>query len=174
MSFVNNNRGRTPQNRLYLCDASPSARRETPFVRGMTVHDLPAIMSIEQASFHNPWSMTSFQSELQDNEFAHYHCLVCRGEVIGYMGYWAIFDEAHVTNVAIGPQHRGRGWGQYLLGNVMLHCLQTGITRMTLEVRVSNEAAQHMYAKMGFAAVGVRPGYYTDNREDAVIMWATL
>ncbi|MCL1790743.1 MAG: ribosomal protein S18-alanine N-acetyltransferase [Peptococcaceae bacterium] len=131
-------------------------------------------MSIERASFSNPWSLTCFRSELQDNDVAHYFCLVYNNEVVGYMGYWVVFDEAHITNVAVSPWCRGQGMGAYLMSGVMLYCIKTGIKRMTLEVRASNEIAQRMYGKLGFAAVGVRPRYYSDNREDAVVMWATL
>jgi ribosomal-protein-alanine N-acetyltransferase len=147
---------------------------DKPFIRKMSEQDLPAVMSIEQASFPNPWSLSSFQSELRENDFAHYHSLILQGEVIGYMGYWVIYDEAHITNLAISPRHRGRGWGEYLLRAVMYYCTRAGIARMTLEARVSNDIALRMYQKLGFATVGVRPGYYSDNQEDALIMWATL
>jgi ribosomal-protein-alanine N-acetyltransferase len=173
MNYPNNNDSSNMPN-LHLCDSPQPLKEEMPVVRRVTLHDLPAILSIERASFSNPWSMTCFRSELQDNEAAHYFCLVHNGEIIGYVGYWAIFDEAHITNVAIIQPWRGKGLGEYLMGAIMLYCLKTGISRMTLEVRVSNVIAQRMYNKLGFAAVGIRPKYYSDNLEDAVVMWATL
>ncbi|MCL1917176.1 MAG: ribosomal protein S18-alanine N-acetyltransferase [Peptococcaceae bacterium] len=147
---------------------------DRPAIRKMSEQDLLEVMSIEQESFPNPWSLSSFQSELRENELAHYYSLVFQGKVIGYMGYWVIYDEAHITNLAIGLEYRSKGWGEYLLRTIMYHCVRTGIARMTLEVRVSNEIALRLYHKLGFATMGVRPRYYSDNQEDALIMWVTL
>lgn len=175
MSLADNNKDKAESHSQHChCDSPSSDNTEMPTIRRMSEQDLPAIIAMEQVSFPNPWSLSSFQSELSDNEIAHYHCLEYQDEVIGYMGYWAIFDEAHVTNVAISPQYRSRGWGEYLMRRVMMHCVKTGIERMTLEVRVSNKVALSMYEKLGFAAIGVRSRYYSDNQEDAIIMWATL
>ncbi len=82
--------------------------------------------------------------------------------------------EAHVTNIAIWPGCRGQGWGEYLMRSVMLKMVNSGVFRMTLEVRVSNTPAQNLYSKLGFKSAGLRKKYYSDNQEDAIIMWASL
>lgn len=90
------------------------------------------------------------------------------------MGLWIIMGEAHITNIAIWPGCRGQGWGEYLLRAVMNKMLSVNVRRLTLEVRVSNETAQNLYNKLGFKAAGVRKNYYSDNKEDALIMWANI
>ena len=90
------------------------------------------------------------------------------------MGLWLIIGEAHITNVAIWPGCQGQGLGEYLMRSVMNELPAIGITRVTLEVRVSNINAQKLYTKLGFSPAGIRKRYYSDNQEDAIIMWASL
>jgi ribosomal-protein-alanine N-acetyltransferase len=90
------------------------------------------------------------------------------------MGLWIVMGEAHITNIAIWPGCRGQGWGEFLLRSVMQKMHASGVLRMTLEVRVSNQKAQNLYGKLGFKPAGVRKKYYSDNQEDAIIMWASL
>jgi [ribosomal protein S18]-alanine N-acetyltransferase len=92
--------------------------------------------------------------------------------VVGYGGLWMMVDEAHVTSVAVRPDFRGRGLGELLMLTLFEVALRLGARWMTLEVRVSNQVARHLYAKLGFREAGIRPRYYTDNNEDAVIMWS--
>ncbi|NLM20350.1 MAG: ribosomal protein S18-alanine N-acetyltransferase [Peptococcaceae bacterium] len=143
-------------------------------IRLMTVEDIPAITAIEEASFPNPWKAESFLSELKDNRIARYYCLVINDKVVGYMGVWLVAGEAHITNVAIWPGFRSKGWGEYLMRYVMQDLKKRGLVSITLEVRVSNIPAQKLYTKLGFKAAGVRRKYYSDNKEDAFIMWAKL
>lgn len=143
-------------------------------IRPMTLEDIPTILTIEEVSFPNPWTEASFTSELKDNYLARYYCLEIEGKVVGYMGLWIIMGEAHITNIAIWPGYRGQGWGEYLLKGVMQQMYTAGIFRITLEVRVSNTSAQNLYRKLGFKPAGVRRKYYSDNQEDAIIMWASL
>ena len=143
-------------------------------VRPMLISDLEAILEIERASFSTPWSLEAFKAELKDNEYARYLCLEFDGQVIGYMGLWFILDEGHITNIAIKPNYRGQHWGEFLMRSVMDKMVEQGMERMTLEVRVSNSAAQSLYKRLGFATAGVRKGYYADTGEDAMIMWAEL
>lgn len=143
-------------------------------VRPMTEDDLEAIMKIEHASFPNPWSQHAFESELRDNEYARYFCLVDKNKVIGYMGLWFILEEGHITNVAIAPECRGRRLGEFMMRTVAQQMLFEGMERMTLEVRASNLSAQKLYERLGFVTAGRRKGYYSDNHEDALIMWAEL
>lgn len=135
---------------------------------------LDQILKIERVSFPTPWSKQAFLSELQQNSLAYY-CAARSGEqVIGYGGMWIIVDEAHVTNVAVHPDYRGRKVGEAIMLHLITQALMKGALRMTLEVRPSNLPAQKLYQRMGFEAAGRRKGYYTDTNEDAIIMWKTL
>lgn len=150
-------------------------RIEVPtIIRPMTLGDLSNIVAIEEVSFPTPWTEESFTSELRDNHLAHYFCLEVEGKVIGYMGLWIIMGEAHITNIAIWPGCRGQGLGEYLMRNVMQKMVTAGVFKLTLEVRVSNASAQKLYNKLGFRPAGLRKKYYSDNQEDAIIMWASL
>jgi ribosomal-protein-alanine N-acetyltransferase len=140
-------------------------------IRAMELSDIDAVLAVEQVSFVTPWSRAAFVAEIDDNDLACYLVVEVDGQVIGYGGMWIIFDEAHVTNVALLPAFRGRGLGTMLMDSLCALAKALGAARMTLEVRPSNRAAQRLYGKLGFVACGVRPGYYTDTKEDAVIMW---
>jgi [ribosomal protein S18]-alanine N-acetyltransferase len=91
--------------------------------------------------------------------------------VVGYGGIWLTVDEAHITTIASAPEVRGRGVGELVLNGLIDLALENGASFMTLEVRVSNVVAQNLYLKYGFDARGTRRRYYTDNNEDALIMW---
>lgn len=142
--------------------------------RRMTLRDIDRVLGIERASFTAPWSRNAFVGELTENHFARYLVMMNGDLMIGYGGMWVIIDEAHVTNVAVHPEFRGRKLGERLLRRLMAEALAEGASRMTLEVRVSNYRALALYRKLGFRDVGVRRGYYTDNKEDALIMWVDL
>jgi ribosomal-protein-alanine N-acetyltransferase len=147
---------------------------ETLSTRKMVLSDLDRVMEIENASFSVPWSRDAYLMELTQNHFAKYLVVEVDGEVVGYAGMWVILDEAHITNIAIHPDHRGKKIGEELMRRMMALGVAHGAERMTLEVRVSNIPAQKMYEKLGFVSHGVRKGYYTDNNEDALIMWVDL
>lgn len=147
---------------------------EQPVLRRMNLDDIPAIMEIEHEAFTLPWTEEAFRNELTMNHFARYMVIEVDQRIIGYAGMWTIMDEAHVTNIAIREAYRGRRLGEKLLIQLMDWALELGMIRMTLEVRVSNEPAQNLYRKMGFTSAGVRKGYYSDNNEDAMIMWCEL
>ncbi|RJX38748.1 ribosomal-protein-alanine N-acetyltransferase [Paenibacillus pinisoli] len=142
--------------------------------RSMEMGDIPAIIAIEQEAFTSPWTEDAFINELTNNMFAKYLVMEYRGELLGYGGMWIIMDEAHVTNIAVRSDLRGKGLGHLLLEQLQRQAVSYGAARMTLEVRVSNETAQHLYRKFGFQPAGIRPRYYSDNDEDALIMWAEL
>ncbi|MEK5640603.1 ribosomal-protein-alanine N-acetyltransferase [Paenibacillus rhizosphaerae] len=142
--------------------------------RPMTLEDIPAVMVIEHDAFTLPWTEEAFRNELTHNHFARYMMMEWDGEPVGYAGMWTVIDEAHVTNIAVLSPYRGRKWGERLLLELMKTASQLGMKRMTLEVRVSNRVAQNLYMKMGFEPAGLRKGYYSDNQEDAMIMWAEL
>ncbi len=138
----------------------------------MTAEHVSSVWEIEKGSFSCPWSRESFEMEL-DNDHARYVIAKEGAEVVGYAGYWRIYDEAHVTNVAIRKDRRGKGYGKALMVRLMDLAAAEGVGAMTLEVRVTNLTARHLYDGLGFVIAGVRPGYYEDNGEDAVIMWNT-
>lgn len=143
--------------------------------RAMRLEDIPGVCEIEQEAFTTPWTGGAFLNELTNNQFARYLVLSnAGGEVVGYGGMWLIMEEAHVTNIAIRDKYRGLKLGKRLLAEMQKTASFYGAVRMTLEVRPSNIIAQNLYEQMGFRSVGVRRGYYTDNKEDALIMWADL
>lgn len=146
-------------------------------LRTMGVKDIPYVVDIERKSFPTPWSPYAFNCELSDNEFAHYLVVVPeiqRDKVVGYGGMWIIIDEAHITNVAIEPEYRGNNLGELLMRGLMQLAFSRNALNMTLEVRVSNTVAIKLYKKLGFIESGIRPGYYVDTNEDAIIMWKDL
>ncbi|MGU3473392.1 ribosomal protein S18-alanine N-acetyltransferase [Paenibacillus sp. D51F] len=142
--------------------------------RSMKLDDIPSIIAIEHEAFTSPWTSDAFVNELTHNHFARYMVMTLHGEIIGYGGMWLIMDEAHVTNIAVSREFRGRKLGARLLSELKKLAVFFGAVRMTLEVRVTNEVAQSLYRKFGFEPSGIRPGYYSDNNEDALIMWAEL
>ena len=142
--------------------------------RPMRLEDIDDVCRIEREAFPTPWSEAAFHNELVNNHFAHYVIMECRGEVIGYGGMWLIMDEAHVTNIAVYSPYRGKKLGERLLRELQANAVLLGANAMTLEVRVSNVVAQQLYRKLGFRSSGIRKGYYSDNNEDALIMWAEL
>jgi ribosomal-protein-alanine N-acetyltransferase len=139
-------------------------------VEPMTLDDIPAVHAIERLSFSTPWPSEAFEEELNRNRLAHYLVARRNGEVLGFGGVWMMVDEAHVTTFSVHPDVRRHGVGTRLLLGLLERARQLGAARMTLEVRVSNAAAQALYAKLGFAEAGIRRGYYTDDGEDALIM----
>lgn len=142
--------------------------------RPMKIEDIDTVCRIEQESFPTPWTAGAFYNELTNNHFAHYMIMELDGDVAGYAGMWIIMDEAHVTNIAVRTSYRGRKLGERLLRELKSTAGFLGAKRITLEVRVTNYIAQSLYTKLGFRSVGVRKGYYTDNNEDALIMWADI
>ncbi len=147
---------------------------DTVIIRKMTTSDIVRIGELERECFTTPWTEEAFYNELVHNHFANYLVMVWRDTIIGYAGLWTILDEAHVTNIAIGAAYRGRKLGERLLTDLMSLAIARGMKRITLEVRVSNTIAQRLYEKFGFYPEGVRQRYYSDNHEDAIIMWADL
>ncbi|WP_318626962.1 ribosomal protein S18-alanine N-acetyltransferase [Paenibacillus polymyxa] len=149
-------------------------REEKLEFRLMQLDDIPDVLEIEHEAFTLPWTEEAFRNELTMNHFAKYMIMELDGQAIGYAGMWTIMDEAHITNIAIREAYRGRKFGDKLLNELMQTASYLGMERMTLEVRVTNRIAQGLYEKKGFKPAGVRKGYYSDNNEDAVIMWADL
>ncbi len=135
---------------------------------------LDGVMEIENRSFPSPWSRAAFFHEITGNDFAYYITAMAGKTVAGYAGMWIILDEAHITTLAVHPSYRGKGIGGMLLRELASRAKQKGCAKMTLEVRPSNSHALELYEKLGFVSCGVRPKYYSDTGEDAMIMWRDI
>ena len=139
--------------------------------RKMTAEDVPFISRLEEETFSMPWSADSFL-EMISKEDARYYVAEEDGRLLGRLAAcWMIAGEGNITNVAIAPEARNRGIGTALLRHLMAEGDREGLTAYTLEVRVSNAAAIHVYEKLGFVSAGVRPGFYEKPVEDALIFW---
>jgi [ribosomal protein S18]-alanine N-acetyltransferase len=142
--------------------------------RLMTVGDIDNILVIEHASFTVPWSREAFYNEMVNNPYAKYIVMQDGPSIIGYCGLWIVLEEAHITNVAVLPSYRGRRLGEALMNQALELTKAMGTERVSLEVRVSNHVAQSLYRKLGFQNGGIRKNYYTDNGEDALVMWVNI
>ena len=143
--------------------------------RKMTPDDVEAVYAIELATFPSPWTLDSFHYEMRDNQFAHYIVAVNHADkIIGFCGMWIVIDSAQITNVAVLPEARGLGIGEALMREAMKVAKEGGADTMSLEVRVTNTVALNLYRKLEFQDGGIRKGYYTDNGEDALVMWVNL
>ncbi len=167
-------------------------------VRPMHEDDIPQAKEIDREAFPSGWTQTDFRNELK-NPLAHYIVVTGEGVeeelkksssnflsklkrffgyrerqvseyIYGFGGFWVMADEAHITNIAVREQHRGKGIGELLLMSMVELAKELNTRIVTLEVRISNIPAQNLYLKYGFKGVGLRKGYYTDNKEDALIM----
>lgn len=144
-----------------------------PVIRNMESRDLDSIVEIEQKSFSIPWSRLMFEDELF-NPNARYLVTEAEGKVVGYIGFWKILDEGQITNIAIHPDFRGLGYGRALITAMIEKAQEMEIHAITLEVRKSNMVAISLYESFGFKTAGIRKNYYSDNNEDALIMWLKL
>ncbi len=143
--------------------------------RKMVSDDVPVVYEIEVTSFPVPWTLDSFYYEVHENQYAHYVLAIDENDnIIGFCGMWMVIDAAQITNVAVIEEARGRGIGEGLMREAMQIARLHGMEVMTLEVRVTNTVAQNLYRKLQFQDGGIRKGYYTDNWEDALVMWVNL
>ena len=131
--------------------------------------DLEQVTAIEKASMPSPWSRELFEEELR-RPLARYFVVEVEGKVAGYMGYWQAPEEAHIINLAIGPDFRRRGLGQEMIERCVDFAAKSGAKLATLEVREGNQAAQALYEKCRFRSIAIRKQYYSDNLEDAIVM----
>ncbi|MFG0214370.1 ribosomal protein S18-alanine N-acetyltransferase [Brevibacillus porteri] len=142
--------------------------------RYMTMQDVGAVAELERLAFTTPWPHDAFVNELTINPNARYVVVAHQNRIIAYCGMWIVIDEAHITNIAVHPLYRGKKVGLALMIKMMGVAKMQGAHSMTLEVRPSNTVARNMYIKLGFKEHGRRKRYYSDNNEDAIIMWVTL
>ncbi len=139
-------------------------------VEPMRLDDLPAIQTIEQASFTAPWPANAYRSEIESNRLANYLVARAGDAIVAYGGMWLMVDEAHITTFAVDPAWRRQRIGERLLLAFLDLAVDRGAHEATLEVRLSNLPARRLYEKYGFRPVGLRPRYYSDDHEDALIM----
>ncbi len=139
-------------------------------LRPMRREDVSQVMEIEVECFPTPWHASAYYTELA-NRSACYVVASNNSQIVGYAGMWIIMDEAHITTLGVAPERRRLKIGEQLLVALLDEALRRGARRATLEVRQRNTAAQSLYRKYGFAAAAIRRAYYTDNRENAVVMW---
>ena len=142
-------------------------------IQKMTQNHIDDILQIEELCYGaHHWSRDSFLTEL-NNKISSYYCLINEeNKCIGYIGFWKIIEEAHITNLSVHPNFQNKKLAQKLLLCMLDECYREKIKFITLEVRVSNEKAIALYEKFGFKSLGLRRKYYQDNNEDALIMWS--
>lgn len=140
-------------------------------IRRMTMDDLDGVMHIEESSFPAPWSRYAFEYDLIHNPHANYFIFIQDEMIVGYAGLWSFETIGHIVNMAVLDEYRHKDIAKKLLVHTMEYGRANGVKRFTLEVRASNEPAINLYRSHGFVDVGIRPRYYQDNCEDALIMW---
>jgi len=140
-------------------------------VRQAGTKDIEILAQLDALCFDAPWSKEAFRQELEENIVAFYVVAEIDKQVIGYAGLWHIVDEGHITNVAVHPKWRGKHIAKKILSILLNFSEKKGMNDFTLEVRPSNKVAINLYEKFDFEEAGLRPGYYEDNGEDALIMW---
>lgn len=146
-------------------------RTKDLIIRRAEERDVEEIAELEKICFNDPWSVESVRYDALENKLSFYIVAEISGHVAGYMGIWNILDEGHITNVAVDPRFRRKHIASAMM-DVMLEVTgSAGIKKHTLEVRTGNIKAIKFYEKYGFKGTAIRPGYYEDNGEDALIMW---
>ena len=138
----------------------------------MREEDITTVQAIEKEIFLTPWPKNAYHRELSQNRQASYIVMREGGEIVGYGGLWKVFHEAHVTTIGVRAKDQNKGYGRALFVALIQRAYALGARWITLEVRPSNEHAIRLYEAFGFKAIGRRRGYYTDNGEDALIMWS--
>lgn len=142
----------------------------------MLESDLDPVLAIEAASFSTPWSRSMFENELKHNPYSHLFVAREResksalGGLIGHICFWVILDELHLLNLSVHPDFRRQGFGEKLARFVLQSGREKGARKASLEVRAGNKPAIGLYEKIGFKVAAIRPGYYREPREDALIM----
>lgn len=149
--------------------STPSSAAKIVY-RRMKPEDVPAVSRLEQETFSMPWSEKDFL-DMVEKEDARYYVAEREGQLLGCCGLLMIAGEGNITNVMVAPWARNQGIGTEMLRHLLSEGSREGMTAYTLEVRVSNAAAIHVYEKLGFVSEGIRPGFYERPEEDAMILW---
>ena len=139
-------------------------------IERMQLADVEIVAELDKKCFPAPWSAGAYANEVH-NPSAYYVVARVNSQIVGYGGMWLIMDEIHITTLGVDPAYRGKKVGERILINLLDEAIHRGARRATLEVRESNEIAQYLYKKYGFRVAAIRIGYYTNNYEDAIVMW---
>jgi ribosomal-protein-alanine N-acetyltransferase len=140
-------------------------------VTRMRRRHLRGVMAIERRVYPRPWSPNLFLSEMAETDNRIYLVARLDRQVVGYAGMISYGEEAHVTNIAVAPEHQRRKIASRLLLDLIEHAIEVRAEAVSLEVRVTNWGAQRLYGRFGFRPVGIRKNYYQEINEDALIMW---
>ena len=138
----------------------------------MRTRDLRGVLAIEESVYTRPWSHRLFADELSQRKSRIYRTAWVDRDIVGFAGLMLIEEDAHVNNIAVDPAWHGRGIATVLLLDLTRSAIGRGSRHLTLEVRVGNEPALALYRRFGMAPVGLRPNYYAETGEDALVMWA--
>jgi ribosomal-protein-alanine N-acetyltransferase len=138
----------------------------------MRTRDLRGVLAIEEAVYTRPWSHRLFADELSQRKSRIYRTAWVDRDIVGFAGLMLIEEDAHVNNIAVDPAWHGRGIATVLMLDLTRSAIDRGSRHLTLEVRVGNEPALALYRRFGMAPVGLRPNYYAETGEDALVMWA--
>lgn len=150
------------------------AREPLPYRLERVRHerDLPGVLALQTSSFSNPWTAEALAWELEHSPVSRLYVLKDPdGQTVAFCACWHLVDELHINSVAVAPDRRRQGIGSELMRGVLAAARAEGAVRATLEVRRSNEAARALYERLGFVVEAIRPDYYTNPREDALILW---
>mgnify|MGYP002152145636 FL=1 len=139
-------------------------------IEQMRVEDVEAVAELDKKCFPSPWSVSAYMNEAH-NPSAYYVVARVDDRIIGFAGMWLIMEEAHITTIGVDPDLRGQKIGERILIHILDEAIHRGARRVTLEVRKSNSMALKLYDKYMFHTVAVRKAYYTNNNEDALVMW---
>ena len=133
---------------------------------------LADVLALQTSSFSNPWSAEALRWELEHSPVSRLYVLRdAEGAVAAFCACWQLVDELHINSVAVTPGRRRQGLGSELMRGVLARAREEGAVKATLEVRRSNDAARILYERLGFEVEAIRPDYYTNPREDALILW---
>ena len=139
----------------------------------MCEDNMDIVYQLELDGFPHPWTKGCFRDELK-NDLSHYKIMYYDNKPVAYAGIWVMLDEAHVTKIAVSSDMRGNKLGKMIMKFMMSVAKNNGADRMTLEVRESNIIAQNLYKSLGFTVAGIRKKYYTDTKENGIIMWMDI
>lgn len=137
-----------------------------------SLDDLDGVLAVEHVSFTNPWTREMYVADLKNEGVSFIY--LARDDarrIIGFCSFWRVFEELHINNVAVLPEHRRGGIARRMLINVLDDGARAGVRRALLEVRRSNVAARQLYEELGFSVAGVRRDYYSHPVEDALVLW---
>ncbi|OGF46623.1 MAG: ribosomal-protein-alanine N-acetyltransferase [Candidatus Firestonebacteria bacterium RIFOXYC2_FULL_39_67] len=137
----------------------------------MLESDVDSVAALEANVFTLPWSRALILKDIKENNSARFFTAREDNLLVGYGGFWLLQDEMNIVNIAVHPEHRKKGLGKQLLKHLLTEGLKEGAKFATLDVRVNNTAAKKLYESAGFILIAVRKKYYTDNQEDALVMW---